>query len=67
MKDGYQAYILFVVQMKGVHVYRPNKLMHPEFADALRDAQAAGVNILAVDCTVTPNSMSIDKFIDTEI
>ena len=67
VKDGYLAYILFVVQMKGVHVYRPNKLMHPEFADALRDAQAAGVNILAVDCTVTPNSMSIDKFIDTEI
>ena len=66
-KAGFDTYILFVVQMKGVQVFSPNRLMHPEFADALRDAKCAGVNIIAVDCTVTPNSMSIDKFVKVEI
>lgn len=64
---GYETYILFVVQMKDVHTFAPNRLMHPEFADALRDAKAAGVNVLAVDCLITPDSITIDKFIDTEI
>ena len=66
-KAGFDTYILFVVQMKEVQVFAPNRLMHPEFADALLDAKAAGVNILAVDCLVAPDSISIDKFINTEI
>lgn len=64
---GYEAYILFVVQMKDVHIFRPNRATHPEFADALRAAADAGVRVLAVDCIVTPDSMVIDRFIDTDI
>ncbi len=65
--QGYEAYVLFVVQMKDVHIFRPNRATHPEFADALKEAAAAGVRVLAVDCTVTPDSMTIDSFIDTDI
>ena len=66
-EQGYEAYILFVVQMKEVSLFRPNRATHPEFADALRAAADAGVRVLAVDCIVTPDSMTIDRFIDTEI
>lgn len=55
--SGHSAYILFITQMKGVTVLRPNDETHKAFGDALREAYAAGVNILAVDCVVetTPN------------
>ncbi len=60
MNDGYGAYILFVIQMKGVHEFRPNDDTHKAFGDALRRAYAAGVKIIAMDCNVTPDSMTID-------
>ncbi len=67
LKEGYRAYILFVIQMKGVTVFRPNTETHAEFAAALREAEKAGVKILAVDCQVTPDSIVIDEYIKTEI
>lgn len=61
--DGYDAYVLFVVQMSPVKCFRPNVVRDPEFANALQEAKQAGVKILAVDCTVTPDSMCIQNFI----
>lgn len=60
-KDGYQAYVLFVIQMKGVSYFSPNERTHPEFADALRKAEEAGVQLLAYDCQVTEDGMWIDQ------
>ena len=60
IKNGYEAYILFVIQMKGVKYFRPYDEMHPEFGDSLRDAAEKGVKILAMDCIVTPDSMTVD-------
>lgn len=60
-QEGFGAYILFVIQMKEVYEFRPNDIMHPEFGDALREAKMAGVKLLAYDCIVTPDSMTIDK------
>ncbi len=57
--EGYGAYVLFVVQMKGVNYLLPNVQTHPEFARALQHASEAGVRILAYDCSVTPESMEI--------
>ena len=59
-QDGYQVYVLFVVQMKGVEYLTPNVRTHPEFAEALRRARDAGVQILAYDCIVTPQEMYLD-------
>lgn len=62
LKDkGYGAAILFVIQMKGVTEFRPNDLTHASFGDALRRAEKSGVTILAYDCIITPNSMTIDQ------
>ncbi len=60
-KDGYSAYLLFVVQMKGVSRVIPNDETHPAFADALRRAKAAGVTLLAVDCAVTTDGVTPDS------
>ena len=60
VKDGYQAYIMFVVQMKNVSLFIPNRDTQPEFADALLAAREAGVKIIAYDCLVTQDSMVID-------
>lgn len=59
IKDGYEAYIIFVIQMKDVEHFEPNEKTHKEFAEALRKAQKAGVNIIAVDCEVTEDSIDI--------
>ena len=50
--DGYDVYIILVIQMSGVKYFLPNRETHPEFADALQRAEAAGVKILAYDCNV---------------
>lgn len=58
---GYEAYILFVIQMKEIHTFSPHKEMHKEFAEALVNAYDKGVMVIAVDCAVTPDGMEIDK------
>lgn len=54
------AYLLLVIQMKEIRAFRSNDDMHPQFGEALRRAAAAGVTLLARDCIVTPDSITID-------
>ena len=63
VEEGYGGYVLFVIQMSDVKYLHPNDLTDPAFGKALREAAAAGVQVLAVDCTVTENSMTIGKFV----
>ncbi len=64
---GHEAYILFVVQMKEITALRPNDSTHKAFGDALRQAAKAGVQILAADCRITPDTMEIDSMIQVEL
>ena len=57
---GYEAAVLFLVQMKGVHGFAPNRKTHPAFGDALCRARSAGVEILCYDCRVTEDGMTLD-------
>lgn len=65
--DGYHAAILFVVQMSGVRFFAPNEITHPEFATALREAQQSGVEILAYECSVTPDSVMLSRKVPIKI
>ena len=58
-RDGCGAYVLFVIQMSSVAYLHPNDATDPAFGRALREAAAAGVQVLAMDCTVTADSMVI--------
>ena len=59
MKDGYEAYLLFVIQMKGITLFEPNWNTHPAFGEVLQRAQKAGVNLIARDCLVTEDTIEI--------
>ncbi len=61
LEEGFETYVLFVVQMEHALYFIPNRKTHPQFADALCDAQNAGVHLLAFTCKVTPDEMKIDK------
>lgn len=56
-EEGYETYVFFVIQMKDVKYFTPNRETHPEFAQALERAAAAGVKILAYDCRVEPDRL----------
>lgn len=63
-KEGYEAYVFFVIQMKDVRYFTPNTKTHPQFAEALAKAAEAGVNILAYDCMVSYDSIEICDPVD---
>ena len=67
LEMGYEAYIIFVVQMKGVSYFKPNITNHKAFADVLNIAYKNGVKILAYDCIVTPDSIYIDEKVSIKI
>jgi sugar fermentation stimulation protein A len=66
-QEGYAAYLLFVIQMKDVTAFRPNDATHPAFGAALRAAQQAGVHVLAMDCLVTADSMTLDAPVPVQL
>lgn len=67
LEEGYEAYILFVIQMKGVSYFTPNDITHKAFGDTLRYAIQKGVKIIAMDCNVTPEEIKIDKKVDIRL
>ena len=60
-EEGYGAYVFFVIQMADVKYLHPNDATDPNFGTALREAAAAGVTVLAMDCLVTTQSMMIQN------
>ena len=66
-QEGYEASVLFVIQMKGVKYFKPNAETDHDFAQALKDAYNAGVNVLAYDCMVKEDEMVIDKKTEVKI
>ena len=64
---GYEAYVIFVIQMKGPRVFRPNWETHPAFGETLCRAWKAGVRIKAYDCLITPESIEMDQTVPIEL
>ncbi|MBQ8184513.1 MAG: DNA/RNA nuclease SfsA [Lachnospiraceae bacterium] len=67
LQEGYEAVILFVIQMKGIRHMEPNDKTHAAFGEALREAARAGVQVLAYDCLVEPDSMVLDQQIPVKL
>lgn len=60
-KEGYEAYVFFVIQMSDVHYFTPNREKHLAFAEALTKASESGVKVLAYECQVTSDQIEITK------
>ena len=61
ISDGYEAYVVFIIQMEGVSYFTPNYKTHAAFGETLVKATQMGVKAVAFDCKVTPNEMKINK------
>ena len=64
---GFEAGILFVIQMKGARRMEPNWRTHDAFGEALQKAQAAGVKVLAYDCRVEPDLLELDEPVEVAV
>lgn len=63
LRNGYDAYVVFIIQMSGVKVFKPNIRTDLTFANDLKKAAESGVKIIALDSKVTENSLKINDFI----
>lgn len=66
-REGYETALFFVIQMEGVSFWSPNDRTHPAFGDAVRRAAKAGVEILAYDCQVTPDSLELREPVEIRL
>lgn len=66
-RQGYEAYILFVIQMKPITTFTPNDSTDKAFGDALRNASKNGVEVLAYDCIVKEDEMALDREVKVEL
>ena len=67
IEDGYEAYILFVIQLSPVKYLEPNDVTHKAFGDVLREAAKLGVHVMARDCSVTIDSMEIMNEVEVRL
>ncbi len=67
LREGYKAYVIFVIQMKDVDYFTPNSVTHKEFAEVLKSAHNKGVEILALDCVVEEGFIEIDKQVEVRL
>ena len=67
VREGYEAYLVFIIQMKSVLYFAPNIKTHKAFRDALKMAADKGVKVLAFDCEVTETSILAGNFVGVKI
>ena len=67
VRDGYEAHVVFVIQMREALYFKPNSKTHPAFGEALATAETAGVKVTALDCMVAPDSLEIKDYVMMKI
>ena len=63
-EEGFDAYIVFIIQMPGIKSFSPNDKTHPQFGQVLRLARDAGVEIIALCCNVTEDEITPDNMVN---
>lgn len=66
-KEGYEAAVLFVIQMKDVSFFAPNAETDKDFSQALKNAKEEGVNILAYDCDVKEDEIVLKDKVEVRV
>ena len=61
VEQGHQAVVLFLVQRTDCQHVRIAADLDPDYAAAFSTAKAQGVKVLAYDCVVSPQSVSLGK------
>ena len=67
VKDGYEAYVIFVIQMDRALYFTPNAQTDREFAENLKLAYESGVKVLAYNCSVSEDTMQIKDKVEVKL
>lgn len=66
-KQGMGAGVLFLIQLEGADYFTPHDEMDKAFGEALRYAYESGVDVYAYECTVTENSITLNKEVQVRL
>lgn len=58
---GYVNYLFFLIQMKGIHTFKPNYETDLLFAMALKSAQQSGVTVILFDSIIDRETISLGE------
>ena len=67
VKEGYEGYVVFIIQTDSAKYFTPNKKTHKEFSDALINAEKSGVKIICLCCCVTKNEIKVKEPVEYRI
>jgi len=67
VQEGYEAQVVFVIQMSDVRYFTPNNKTHAAFGEALIAAKKTGVKVVALDCMVTENSLNVGNPVEVKL
>lgn len=67
IKDGYEAYVFFIIQTEQCRYFTPNTETDPLFAERLRTASKDGVGVCALRCDLSPDSLSATEFVEVRL
>ncbi|NMA02735.1 MAG: DNA/RNA nuclease SfsA [Clostridia bacterium] len=67
LQEGYEAYVVFIIQMKDILYFSPNYETHRAFAEALIRAEKQGVRIIALDCQVGTDFIQARNFVEVRL
>jgi len=67
LDKGMEAYLVFIIQMQGVHYMSPDWRTHPEFGQALVQAEKAGLKIMALDCQLGEDWIEAREFVEVRL
>jgi len=66
-KEGIRAVMLYIIQRSDVEIFAPAYQIDPAYAQALKEANKAGVEIIPLRVKVSPEEISIEKIMNYEL
>jgi len=66
-REGVRAVLLYCVNITGIEAVRPAEEIDPAYAAALREAVAAGVQVLAYGVQLTPEEVRVDRRLEVHL
>ena len=67
VKEGYEAYVIIVIQRGDANIFMPNKLMDPEFATAMKNAIENQVNVIAISTILCDNEIRFNNRVEVTL
>ncbi|MDH4127714.1 MAG: DNA/RNA nuclease SfsA [Spirochaetota bacterium] len=67
IEEGYEAYVIIVIQRNDAKLFKPNVETDPEFAEAIKYAVSKGVKVIAISTIISSKEIHFYKQIEVII